>query len=96
MKFRHEISLMDYYILRQRLQAVAQPDIHGENGERPDMSQMPNMEEFEGQFSDSMMPDRGFETGMNESLSDIIWILVSIVVLIVGMIVAYKFKGKNE
>ena len=66
-----------------------------------DMSQMPNMEEFEGrfefgQFSDSMMPDRGFGTGMNESLSDIIWILVSIVVLIVGMIVAYKFKGKNE
>ena len=36
MKFRHElkheISLMDYYVLRQRLQAVAQPDIHGENG----------------------------------------------------------------
>jgi len=23
---------MDYYVLRQRLQAVAKPDIHGENG----------------------------------------------------------------
>ena len=79
----------------------------GEKGERQEMpegfdvSQMPNMEEFEGkfefgQFSDSMMPDRGFGTGMNENISDIIWLLVSIVVLAVGMIVAYKFKGKNE
>ena len=36
MKFRHEIkheiSLSDYYVLRQRLSAVAQRDIHGENG----------------------------------------------------------------
>ena len=36
MKFRHEvkheISLSDYYVLRQRLGAVAKPDIHGENG----------------------------------------------------------------
>ena len=36
MKFRHEIkheiSRSDYYVLRQRLNAVARPDIHGENG----------------------------------------------------------------
>ena len=36
MKFRHEvkheISLSDYYVLCGRLQAVAKPDIHGENG----------------------------------------------------------------
>ena len=36
MKFRHEvkheISLSDYYVLRQRLGVVAKPDIHGENG----------------------------------------------------------------
>lgn len=36
MKFRHEIkheiSLTDYLVLRQRLSAVAQKDIHGDNG----------------------------------------------------------------
>lgn len=36
MKFRHEIkheiSQADYLVLRQRLSAVARPDIHGENG----------------------------------------------------------------
>lgn len=36
MKFRHEIkheiSLADYFVLRQRLSAVAKNDIHGENG----------------------------------------------------------------
>lgn len=36
MKFRHEIkheiSVSDYYVLRRRLQAVAKPDIHGDNG----------------------------------------------------------------
>ncbi len=36
MKFRHEIkheiSLTDYFVLSQRLSAVAQRDIHGENG----------------------------------------------------------------
>ena len=36
MKFRHEIkheiSRLDYLVLRQRLATVAKPDIHGENG----------------------------------------------------------------
>lgn len=77
----------------------------GEKGERPDMSQMPEdfdmsqIPEMPEGFDMSQMPempDRGFGTGMNENISDIIWLLVSIVVLAVGMIVAYKFKGKNE
>ena len=73
----------------------------GEKGERPempedfDMSQMPNMEEF-GEIQEMQMPNMEFGKGMNENLGDIILFGVSILVLILGMVIAYKFKGKNE
>lgn len=59
----------------------------GEKGERPEMPE---------DFDMSQMPNMEFGKGMNENLGDIILFGVSILVLILGMVIVYKFKGKNE
>lgn len=66
-------------------------------GDSADGSSTEEMQEFEmQQFPGSMMPETEMNSGMDGRMGNLVLFGVSIVILIVGLIVAFKFKGKNS
>lgn len=61
-------------------------------GSRSEGSSTEEMQQFPG----SAMPEMGMNSGMDDRMGQ--WVLfgVSVVILIIGLIIAFKFKGKNS
>lgn len=79
-------------------------DAGTEGNEKPDMSQIPegfDISQISEEFDVSQIPDsfsfgNNMNGGINSNIGDYILLAVSIAVLIVGLLVAYKFNGKNS
>lgn len=66
-------------------------------GNSADGSSTEEMQEFEmQQFSGSTMQEMGMNSGMDDRMGNLVLFGVSVVILIIGLIIAFKFKGKNS